>query len=290
LDPIAVAAVPDDKHIHAEISHLYSVLVWGTIQTEFGTASSGERVNLYSFSLDKRYSAVSDPYGYFYIDDILPARDYSLTVKPRGNFSSYVRGPLDLTSSQTALSIFLEELPVLTLRGEVTNPDGAAVPGFGIRIRSRQKSLWTKNTITDTGGRFLVENVPVGALEFSSTFGPALMITGHELVNDSRTPLLLVVDQGNHELKGLVYDQFHYPVDGARVVLNWENNENGTRSIVDRRTTTGPSGAFSMKDIGSGEHDLVITASDGSTYRRAVDIGNDGIELTVILPKTDLSF
>ena len=116
------------------------------------------------------------------------------------------------------------------------------------------------------------------------------MITGYELVDDSSTPPLLVVDQGSHELKGFVYDQFHYPVDGARVVLSWVNYEGGTRSIVDRRTTTNPSGEFSMKGIGNGEHDLVITAGDGSTYRRTVDIGSEGIGLTVILPETHPSF
>lgn len=136
----------------------------------------------------------------------------------------------------------------------------------------------------------IFERVPMGVIEFSSTFGPAVMITGHELSNDSNTPVVLVVDQGNHELTGFVYDQFHYPVDGANVVLSWINSQSGTRSVVDRRTTTSPSGRFSMQGIGSGEHELLITAGDGSSFHRTVDINYGSTGLTIFMQPTQLIF
>ena len=268
----------------------YNVFVWGTIQTEFSTVSKNDRIVLYSFSLNQGYTAVSDINGYFYFDGVAPAKDYRIRVIPQGMFKRYVRESVNLTADQTVLSVVLLELPVGTLRGEVVNSNGFKIPGFGIKVRSPEKSQWAANIVTDGVGRFQVENVPIGALEFSSTFGQALIITGHDFKGDLHMPLALVVDQGPNELRGLVYDQYSDLVGGANVILSWVNTEGGTRSAVNRRTTTNPSGQFSIKGIGSGVHDLVLTATAGSAYRQTIDIGNDSTDLTIILSHTPLSY
>ena len=286
----ATVAKIANENKNSGTNHPYNVSVWGTIQTEFSTISNNDRIILYSLSLNKGYTAVSDINGYFYIDGVAPAKDYRMRVIPQGMFKRYVRESVNLTADQTVLSVVLLELPVGTLRGEVVNSNGIKIPGFGIKVRSPEKSQWSANIVTDGVGWFQVENVPIGALEFSSTFGQALIITGHDFKGDLQSPLALVVDQGPNELRGLVYDQYNDLVGGANVILSWVNTEGGTRSAVNRRTTTNPSGQFSIKGIGSGVHDLVLSTTSGFAYRQTINIGNDSADLTITLSQTPLSY
>jgi hypothetical protein len=262
-----------------------NVFVWGTIQTESGAVTHFDRIMLYSLSLDKGYEAFSNPNGYFYIEEMTPAPDYGLWVIPAGMYQQQHREMVSISSDQREFSIVLRELPVGTLSGVIVNTDGIAVPEFGIKIRSLEKatkSMWSASFITDRFGSFQVENVPLGVLEFSSTFGHALRITGHKFVGDPKFPLILVVDQGTNAISGQVYDQFNNPVGGANVVLNWENTDGQVRSVVTRQKTTNTSGEFSMKGMGSGEHELTISIA-GSTHRQIIDISGYNTDLLIHL-------
>ena len=110
-----------------------------------------------------------------------------------------------------------------------------------------------------------------------------MTITGHHFEGDLQTPLTLVVDEGPHEVNGRAYDQFNNPVSGAKVNLSWVKSEGEIRSIVNKHTTTNPFGYFSMKGVGSGEHDLTLATITGVTHRRTVNIPNDSTGLAIVL-------
>ena len=259
------------------------VPVWGSIQTESGAVTHHDRVLFYSLSLHKSYETFSGANGYYYIDRMTPATDYSMWVIPAGMFRNHVRKNLTISADQTEVSVVLGELSSGTLTGNLVNVNGGAVSGFGIKIRSSEKGQWAASFISDGFGGFRVDQVPFGTLEFSSTYGPALRITGYQFNRDLLLPLALVVDQGLYDVNAIVFDEFNNPVAGANVVLNWVSTAGGMRSVVTRQGITDSSGRFSMKNIGSGEHDLMISAIDGSIYHQAIDINSLSSDLKVFL-------
>jgi hypothetical protein len=260
-----------------------NVAVWGIIQTEYGEVSTNDKVKLYSRNVNRGYSADSDINGHFSFDDVVPADDYRMTVDPSGMFKRVVRESVSIESDQTELSIVLQSLPLAVLKGRIIDSDGIAVPEYEFKAQSPKKAQWIVNIATDVVGEFLVEDVPVGALEFTKTFGQALLITGYQFQGDGQPPIELVVDTGPYEVNGVVYDQFNDPVAGATVILSWENTSGTIRSVVNRRDATNPSGHFSIKGLGRGEHDLLITVMGGLMYQQEVNAGVDSTDLTIIL-------
>lgn len=266
-----------------EIVEVQEVSVWGSVQTESGAVTYHDRVLFYSRTHNKSYSTFSDANGNFYIERMIPATDYSLWVMPAGLYRNYVRKNLVISAEQTEFAIILGHLPVANLSGHLVNADGNAVPDFGIKIRSSEKDTWAATFITDRFGYFQVDQVPLGALEFSSTYGPALRITGYEFSLNQQSPLVLVVDHGPYEINAMVFDQYDNPVAGANVVLNWLHTDDGKRSVVSRQSITNAAGQFSIGQLGSGEHSLVISALDGSTYQQEIDVNHLNSELTIFL-------
>ena len=280
--PGTVADLLHDNQI-PQINQIQNLFLWGTVETEFGTVSGNDQITLYSSSQNKSYTTFSDISGQFQFDGLVAASDYRLTVTPRGMFNPFVKEGVDVTSDQIAPPIVLSAFPVGTLHGVVVNSEGVAIPDFRINARSRVKIRWRADIVTGLIGQFQVENVPVGSLEFSSTSGQVVTITGHHFEGDLQTPITLVVDAGSHEVNGLVYDQFYNPVSGANVNLTWVNFEGEIHSTINRSTTTNPSGYFSMKGVGSGEHDLTLATTTGVTHRQTVNILNDTTDLTIVL-------
>ena len=288
--PGMVANLPHNNQI-PQVDPTQKLFFRGTVETEYGDVSSNDEIKLRSLSQNKSYTTFSDIRGQFLFEGIEPATDYRLTVVPKGMFKHFVAEEVNVISDQVAAPIMLLALPVDTLNGVIVNSEGFAVPHFGIKTRSRVKLRWGgANIVTDLIGQFQVENVPVGALEFSSMAGQLLTITGHNFEGDLQTPLTLVVDEGPHELNGLVFDHFNNPASGVNVNLQWIKIEGKIRSIVNRHTTTNPLGYFSMKGIGSGEHDLVLATTTGVTHRQTVNIRNDTTDLTIVLSQASVLY
>jgi hypothetical protein len=264
------------------------VSVWGIIQTEFGDIPGYDQILLYSPTRGWPYRAYSDYTGYFRIDRIAPATDYFMRIIPRGNYRQHIRRSLDLTASETDLSAIVSAIPVATLSVEVVDADGYTIPGYGVKVVIPNRLKWSATAITDEVGRFRVDNIPIGELEFSSTFGDPLRITGHQFAGEFQAPITLVVDHGPNELRGQVYDQFNNLVSGARVVLGWEKTGTGIHSVVNRHTITSSSGQFVLQGIGRGEHELVLTTDTGVAHRQTVDIGIDNSDLTIVLSQAPL--
>lgn len=262
---------------------------WGSLSTKFGDVVANETVKLFSKIASQAYSETSDENGYFSFDNIVPASDYRLSVSPKGMYKRVLMDSLAILNNQASLAIVLEPLELDTLKGKVINTIDIVVPGYAMKIQSPLKTRWIRNFVTDIIGEFEIENVPIGPIEFTKTFGQALVISGHQFSGDSQTAIELVVDVGYHELSGVVYDEFLHAVPGATVVLDWKHDHQGVVSIVTRRRTTRPTGEFLFQGLGKGEHELLVTSFDGLVGHQLVDIGNDNSERVVVVQRKRLN-
>ena len=246
-------SAPKNQSIPAESNLVNNVVVWGTIQTEYGEITNFDQIVFYSRSLGKVYTTHSKLNGYFYIDGIQPARDYRVRVNPAGMYYRYVRGNLDLSADQNGLAIVLQALPLETLRGRVVSRQGIAMAGIGLRVKSALKTTWSSNFVTNASGEFEVDNVPFGKLEFSSTFGREMLIIEYPFEGDSGSSINLVVDQGNNQLNGLVQVDFDDPLVNASVTLSWTYSEGSMHSVVKRYTRTRCCGSLFSSRAGIGK-------------------------------------
>jgi len=262
---------------------------WGSLYTKYGDVVANETIKLFSDSASQAYSETTDANGHFNFENIVPASDYRLSVSPKGMYKHVSMDSLAILNNQVMLAIVLEPLELGTLKGKVVNTENIVVPGYEMKIQSPLKTRWIRNFVPDIIGEFEIENVPVGPIEFTKTFGQALVITGHEFSGDSQTAIKLVVDVGHNELRGVVYDEFYNAAPGATVVLDWKHNYQGVVSIVTRRSTTHPTGEFLFRGLGKGEHELLVTFVDGLVGHQIVDIGNDSSERIVVLQKKRLN-
>jgi hypothetical protein len=251
-----------------------TVSAWGSLSSSYGDVVANQSVHLMSKSASQTYSEISDENGHFSFEDIVPASDYRLSISPIGMYKRVSMDPLEILTNQTTLAIVLEPLKLGTLKGHVVNTDGIVVPGYEMRMQSPLKTRWIRKIVPDAIGEFEIENVPIGPIKFTKTYGQALVIAGHKFSGEAQT-LELVVDVGNNELRGVVYDEFGNAVPGATVILDWRHSYQGVTSTVTRRSTTRPSGEFLFQGLGKGEHELLATTFDGLVYHQIVEIGSD---------------
>jgi len=81
-----------------------------------------------------------------------------------------------------------------------------------------------------------------------------------------------VVDSGPHEVRGLVLDVTGHPVPIARVDLYWRQQKSGFRSSSHRSTTTVADGTFSLTQLGTGIHQLWVSAPMCPAYQRTLEV------------------
>lgn len=262
-----------------------TVSAWGSLSTKYGDVVANETIKLISESANKAYSETSDENGHFNFENIVPASDYRLSVSPKGMYKRISMDSLAILNNRAALTIVLEPLELGILKGKVVSTENIVVPGYEMKIQSPLKSRWKHKFVTDIIGEFQIENVPIGPIKFTKTFGQALIITGHEFSGDLQTTIELVVDVGYNELRGVVYDEFYNVVPGATVILSWKHNYQGVVSIVNRRSTARPTGEFLFQGLGKGEHELLVATADGLVSYQVIDIGNDNSERIVVVQR-----
>ena len=286
-DSEQVSSLPASSGIFKDEENLWkgTASAWGSLSTKYGDVVANEAIKLISESANKAYSEISDENGYFNFENIVPASDYRLSVSPKGMYKRISMDSLAILNNRAALAIVLEPLELGTLKGKVVSTENIVVPGYEMKIQSPLKARWKQNFVTDIIGEFQIENVPIGPIKFTKTFGQALVITGHEFSGGSQTTIELVVDVGYNELRGVVYDEFYNAVPGATVILSWNNNDHGVVSIVNRRGTTRPTGEFLFQGLGKGEHELLVATVDGLVGYQVIDIGNDNSERIVVVQR-----
>ncbi len=257
----------------------------GWVGTEFGEYIAGETVKLYSPSQKTHYSIASGNSGEYEFVDIKPGWDYILKVSPQGMFESYTKSQIKLRSDQEIHNIILESIPLGILIGRIVDPYDRPVTNLELSVTTVEKKYWTTNVLTDANGTFSVTEFPKGKFQVAIKGQQSLRATGLKFDPDTAVPVILTIDLGPYNLGGSIYDESSQVFDGADVFLNWALHENGVRIRSTRKVSVNAIGEFQFTGLGPGNHELVVTAWRGNSFKqtvkRTVNVGVDSGELII---------
>ena len=264
-----------------------NITLSGWIGTEFGEYIAGEKVVLYSPTQKTYYSIVTGFSGEFKFVDLKPGWDYVLKVSPQGMFKRYTKSQIKLRSDQEVHNIILESTPLGILTGKIVDPYDRPVTDMELFVTTVERDSWTTKVITDPNGDFRVTEFPIGRFRLATKGQQTLSANGLKFNPDTGVPIILTIDIGPYNLGGGIYDESGQIFDGADVFLNWARHENGVRIRSTRKVTANTSGRFRFTGLGPGEHEIVVTAWRGNTFKQTVkqtvNVGVDSGELIIVL-------
>ena len=125
--------------------------------------------------------------------------------------------------------------------------------------------------------------MPAGDLVVASQSTPSILVRGLHLDQGDKLQLPLILDWGDHEIRGSVVDADGNPVPASRVVLHWSYETEGVSTKATRRTAADTQGHFAFSNLGPGPHSLQINAPGFRTVDINHDLSRQGYDLTVRL-------
>jgi hypothetical protein len=253
----------------------------GTVRSTSGIPVSGETVALQSPGLRNRYTAVTDSSGTFLIQSVDLADDYSIAIRPRGIYKDYTYTPISIRSDLMNLDIALEPLDTAVLDGQMIDAQGRPIPGFRLQLRGAHAAAHVIEVTGDAQGHFRITNAPRDNLLFETWSFPQFQITNIK-PPDKYDLLPLVLDWGDHEIRGQVQNSQGKAVSASQVQLTWAHTYNGIRSVATRKTITDSAGNFRFSQVGSGQHMLSIDSPGFESSRVSYDTGIGGSDEIVI--------
>ena len=279
-----------------------NITVSGWVGTEFGENIAFETVVLFSPSKKTYHSIVTGPSGEFKFTDLKPGWDYVLKVSPQGMFKRYTKSQIKLRFDQEVHNIVLESIPLGILSGRIVDPYDRAVTGINLLIQTVETVYWTTSVMTDANGSFSVAEFPKGRFQVVTkgkhpvatnwthqvaTKGQYLLrATGLNFDPVIAEPVNMIFDLGPYNLGGRIYDESGQTFDGADVYLNWVLHESGVRIRSTRKASADVNGEFRFTGLGPGEHELIVSAWRGNTFKQTVkqmvNLGVDSGELIIV--------
>ena len=263
-----------------------NITVSGWVGTELGEYMAGEKVVLYSTSQKAYRSIITDFSGEFKFNDLKPAWDYVLKVSPQGMFKRYTKSQIKLRSDQEVHNIILESIPFGLLTGRIVDPYDRPVTDIELFVQTLEKDSWTTNVKTDANGTFSVAKFPIGKFLVVIKGQQTFRATGLKFDPETGVPVILTIDLGPYNLGGGIYDESGQTFDGADVFLNWALHKNGVRIRSTRKGSANASGEFRFTGLGPADHELVVSARRGNTFKQTikqtVNVGVDSGELIVV--------
>ncbi|MEM7230581.1 MAG: carboxypeptidase-like regulatory domain-containing protein [Planctomycetota bacterium] len=249
---------------------LDAVVVSGVVTSDIGEPVEGETVRLHSQLARLSVQGITDEDGRYQIDDVAPADDYRIFVRPSGAYRDYFEKNVDIRSDLD-FPIELKSLGRGTIRGKITDSRGTPIPEFTLRVQSALARTKNLEITSDASGVFELRDVPEGKLIAETRSEPRLTISGIELKSDENKEIDLIVDTGDAVLHGTVVDQNGQAVSGARVYLTWSYRSGRLRSGSSRQTLTDVNGTFRFPQLGPGKHRLNVNADGFRSSQASYD-------------------
>ncbi|MCZ6792643.1 MAG: carboxypeptidase-like regulatory domain-containing protein [Planctomycetota bacterium] len=243
----------------------------------------GETVTVLSAALKVKEDGVSDEEGRFSVPAVPVGTGYELRVEPRSGLQDYRRRSLAVPPGGLELEVLLLELATGELEGRMVDAAGAPVPRFRLWLQSSLARSRPLEVAGDDEGAFQLEDVPEGRLTFETRSLPQIHVTGLTFTREGRQDVELVIDQGSHDLRGVVVDPAGTPVPGARVYLYWSHRHGQLRSTANRKTVAGPRGTFQFTQLGPGPHRVNVVAPGYRSFQEAFEVGKGRGEIEVRL-------
>jgi len=239
----------------------------GTIISATGQPVAGATVWLTSPGLNVRGQAMSDAKGEFSVAGLKPAGDYRLIINASG-YSRYQQNNLDLDTQSLPLAIEMNVLPAGNITGLITDEDRNPVANFTMLVVSVDSFGQSLAVSSDDNGYFQADGIPSGEIRFQTRSVPSMSVTGLKLPEGQRVEADLVVDWGAYSVNGFVADKSGRRIPKAKLILRWNDSNNGLVSDSTRLSETDLDGNFSFSELGPGQHELVIE-SDGRFQQKS---------------------
>ncbi len=245
------------------------VPVYGYVLDENSIPVGGAKVRLFSQIHQGNYNARTLSDGFFEIDDVEIGDDYRLWVRPKEDFKDYFEDHVAVRTNNPERTIFLEPMGRTSIQGRMLNVRGKPLSQFTLWMSNTGAGASKNLAVTgDKSGRFQVNDVPAGVVNFSSKGSPKFSFSGIQLESGEIKNADLVVDWGNDQLAGNIISFDGEPVSNARVKLFWSGQMQGITSHSQRQTITNGNGHFLFTELGPGGHTLSISAPGYRSIRR----------------------
>ena len=264
-----------------------NVVVLGRVESEFGELIAGETIAFHSPSLRVHYTTISNAYGEYVFTDVLPGRDYVITVSPIGMYKRYTESGVILNRGQITQDITLESIPLGMLTGTLLDSYDRPVIDMPLTLRTLEKDFFSTDVVTDANGAFYVQRFPKGRFKVSSQFQQTFEATGLIFDPDIGVPVILTVDLGLYSLGGRIIDESGHPFVRANAIVLWTTQNNEIRNQSTRQVTTDKTGSFRFTGLGPGDHELIMSVWNGNTFKKTVkqvvNLGVDPGELEILI-------
>jgi hypothetical protein len=254
----------------------------GYVFDETGEPVVGALVDLKPVNEPRSYSVSTNGQGRYEFPFIEAPADYRLTIHGGNRYRDY-QGTLNLTTDTYEPEIYLQSYDFGELTGQLVNPDGSPIAGFELVFRNTGSQKPNMTVTTDAAGNFSIPEAPAGEFLLASASSPAILVQGLRLNAGRSLHVPLVLDWGQHEIRGSVVDARGYPVPASQVILQWTQQTDGVSASVTRRAAADTQGNFVFTNLGPGPHSLRIDAPGFRAVAVEHDVMRQGYNLTVNL-------
>ena len=265
---------------------MYPVESWtslsGTIYSDSGDPLAGRAVELKPYSAQRTYSATTDHRGQYTFPFVESPADYRMIIFGGTDHKDYQQ-TLNLTADTTELDVVVDSYEFGEVTGQLVNLNGVPVPDFDLVLRNTGSRKPNALVSTDRHGNFEIPAAPAGEFVVASQSNPSILVQGLHLRPGNKLHLPLVLDWGEHEIRGIVVDSHGNPVPASRIVLQWSHQVDGITTKATRRTAANTQGHFAFSNLGPGPHSLRIDAPGFHTVDIDHDLSRQGYDLTVRL-------
>jgi hypothetical protein len=254
----------------------------GLVYSETGEPLAGRLIELRPRSAGQKLSTTTSKEGEFSFPVVEAPANYELIVFGGSDHKDYQQ--LVAASADVAeLQITVDSYEFGEVKGQLVNLHGEPVADFELVLRNVGSRKPNVVVTTDNAGNFDIPAVPAGDFIVASQSAPSVLVQGLHLKAGDEMHLPLVLDWGEHEIRGIVVDANDNPVPASRVVLQWAHEADGVRTRSTRRASADTRGQFVFSDLGPGPHTLQIDAPGYRAVNINHDLDRQGYDLTVRL-------
>jgi protocatechuate 3,4-dioxygenase beta subunit len=274
------ARVDEDVSIVMDAVHSWTSLT-GSVSDDVGQPLAGYRVELSSSTSRKTQHTSTDESGRYTFTFVESPADYELLVLGGAAFKDAEKY-IHVTTDMKEVDLVTEAYGVGTVAGRLLNQSGMPIADFDLVLRNVESRESNAVVTTDSLGNFEI-SAPAGEVVMSSLSTPTVLVQGLHIEPGDRVYLPMVLDWGDHSIRGLVIDSKGNPVPASRVILNWSRRDDQLNTLATRRTATDSQGQFAFTNLGPGPHSLKVDAPGFPGVEIDHDLSRQGYDLTVRL-------
>jgi protocatechuate 3,4-dioxygenase beta subunit len=254
----------------------------GMVTDDDGQPLAGRRVELMPDAAQRAQSTTTDENGRYTFAFVEAPADYQLVVSGGSGFKD-VKQDIRVTTAGKEVDVVTEPFETGAVVGQLMNQHGSPVADFQLVLKNVDSIDANAVVRTDSLGNFEIPEAPAGELVISSVSMPSILVKGLLLQPGERIHVSMVLDWGQHTIRGQVVDATGVPVPASRVVLNWSHRDERLDTQTTRRTATDSEGRFAFSNLGPGPHSLKVDAPGFLGVDIEHDLSRQGYDLTVRL-------